>query len=380
MLDFRYAEPLTRSLKLSVAFTLFVGFGFMPLHSVAAAEITGATAALTETSITLRWQSEPLSLPVDVYLAETANAPLSEMERVAVAIESGEAVLPASREKPIFAALVNDEAGILTRVGVRLLPLEGGRNFRDLGGYQTASGKRVKWGKLFRSGVMDGLSERDYRYLEGIGVGSIVDFRNAAEREAQPTVWQAGKVAVYTQDSSDFADEAGMNDLFAALLSDDATTESVTSLMAASYYQIALDHRTSYSALFQILIDSDEAVIFNCSAGKDRTGIAAALILSSLGVPREDIVFDYALSDDYVDYMKEFVQQNSQQANADDPYAFLAALPTEILRPLMASHPLYIETALDKITENFGSVESFIREELGLTENELALLRAKLLD
>ena len=99
---------------------------------------------------------------------------------------------------------------------VRLLPLEGGRNFRDLGGYATEDGQTVKWGHAFRSGVMHELTDADYDYLSGIGVRVICDFRESDERLREPTDWRAGAAEYLT--FADPAEEAPAdNPMFAAL-------------------------------------------------------------------------------------------------------------------------------------------------------------------
>ena len=118
--------------------------------------------------------------------------------------------------------------------------------------------------------------------------------------------------------------------------------------------------------------------LYHCSAGKDRTGIGAALLLTALGVPRETVVADYALSEVYVDYMEAFAGDEAA-ANEDSPYAFLAKLPPELVAPLMRSDPFYIETALADIEEEYGSVMAFLKEEVDVTDEELASIRSQLL-
>jgi len=122
-------------------------------------------------------------------------------------------------------------------------------------------------------------------------------------------------------------------------------------------------HKDSFRAMFGYLAQSKIPLAFNCSAGKDRTGIAAALVLTLLGVPRETVVADYALSDDIVDYKA----QMKESAAKNPSYAFLTQLPWEVVEPLLASDPAYIEAALDAITSKYGSVDAFIADELGVT-------------
>lgn len=118
---------------------------------------------------------------------------------------------------------------------------------------------------------------------------------------------------------------------------------------------------------------------FNCSAGKDRAGIGAALVLTALGVPRETILQDYALSETYVDYMKEFSEASTSEA-ADSPFAFLMQLPPEVLAPLLRSDPRYLETAFADLEAQHGSVINFIQQELDVTDSMLTDMRRTLLE
>lgn len=271
--------------------------------------------------------------------------------------------------------LIVPEDGEAVRTALRLLPLEGGRNFRDLGGYKTADGRSVKWGKLYRSGVMDGLTDEDYEYLSGLGIQVVCDLRTARERTEEPTEWRASEIEYLT--FPDPAEDDAMG-LMAVFQDPEATPEMVSQSMAQSYAGIAMDQAPAYREMFDRLAAGEIPLAFNCSAGKDRTGIGAALLLTALGVPRDTVVADYALSEVYVDYMEEFAGAE-QEIPEDSPYAFLAQLPPEMVAPLMRSDPLYIETALADIEETHGSVMAFLQDEIDVTNDELESIREALL-
>ncbi len=269
-------------------------------------------------------------------------------------------------------------SGDAVRGAVRLLPLEGGRNFRDLGGYATEDGHSVRWGRVFRSGVMTNLTEGDYAYLASLGIATICDYRSEEERHEEPTRWAAGQVDYVT--FPDPTTPAGS--LFQGALRDpDVTPERVADAMTASYAQLAQDHAGAFGTMFDRLAAGEIPLAFNCSAGKDRAGISAALLLTALGVPRATVVADYALSEQLVDYVAEFRGgADDEPAEEGGAYAFLAALPLEILSPLMRSDPRYIEHALSWMDEEYGGVMNFIREELAVTDAELSAIRAALLE
>ncbi|MEO1220238.1 MAG: tyrosine-protein phosphatase [Pseudomonadota bacterium] len=274
--------------------------------------------------------------------------------------------------------LASTESGEAQRIAVRLLPLEGGRNFRDLGGYTTEDGKAVKWGRVFRSGVMDGLTEGDYKYLSGVGITTVCDFREADEREREPTEWGAGEVEYMT-----FApppeEEEEDNPMFAALSTPESTPDDVRAAMAAGYPGILEGEDEGFTAMFDQLAAGAIPLAFNCSAGKDRAGTAAALLLTALGVSRDQVVADYALSQEYVDYMAEFLSPEAQEKGKDGPYSFLYRLPPEMVAPLMESNPIYIETTLDAMEEKHGSALEYIKVEFDVTDQELTTIRDSLL-
>ncbi len=273
---------------------------------------------------------------------------------------------------------IQPEGGEPVVAATRVLPLEGGRNFRDLGGYETAGGKSVKWGHVYRSGVMDGLTDADYDYLSDLGIKTVCDFRASGEREEEPTDWRAGQIDYLT-----FPDPAGDDDMsraFAAvLMAPDVTGEQVRDVFIEAYRSMHLGYAPAYTEMFNQLANGNIPLAFNCSAGKDRTGVAAALVLSALGVPRETVVADYALSEQVVDFMAEF-EVGRADVDPDSPYAFFARLPADVVRPIMRTEPAYIEATFEAIEAEYGSVESFIQSELDVDNGELARIRARLLE
>ena len=267
--------------------------------------------------------------------------------------------------------------GDAVQSAARLLPLEGGRNFRDLGGYTTEDGRTVRWGRVYRSGVMANLTEADYEYLASLGIATICDYRSEQERHEEPTRWAAGEVDYVT--FPDPETPAGSS-FMGALSNPDTTPEMIANAFAKSYAQIAKDQANSYGTMFDRLAAGEIPLAFNCSAGKDRAGISAALLLTALGVPRATVVADYALSEQLVDYLAEFRGGAADHpASTSGAYAFLATIPLDILTPLMRSDPRYIEYALSWMDEEYGSVMNFIREELDVTAAELTAIRAALL-
>lgn len=242
----------------------------------------------------------------------------------------------------------------------RVLPLEGGVNFRDLGGYMTADGRVTKWEVLYRAGSPAGLTAADQAELARRGIRTVCDLRATEEREAEPNPYVAAKTDV-TYWTRDYA--AGAGDLMQVLGGADASAAKSRAAMIGFYRQLPREHAASFRQMFAYLAEGKVPLAFNCSAGKDRTGTAAALVLTLVGVPRETVVADYALSDDLVDYMARLDEEGA----GEGPYAALARMPREVVAPLLASDPAYIEAALDAMAASHGSVEAFIEQELGVT-------------
>jgi len=249
----------------------------------------------------------------------------------------------------------------------RLLPLAGGNNFRDLGGYATAEGKRVKWGSLYRSGSMVDLTDADYRYLNQLGIVMVCDLRSSEERSDEPTLWQAQ--AAPQRLERDYELEVGQ--LYAALLQPGISTEEVKAVFADFYREVPEQFAAHYRDMFAALVAGKAPLAFNCSAGKDRTGVGAALLLTALGVDREVVMEDYLLSNKY------YKPRAAQSGGDDATSRMLAALPQELLAVLMGVDRMYLEATFEAIETRHGSVEAYLDEVLGVDAAALASLRAQ---
>lgn len=268
------------------------------------------------------------------------------------------------------------------RAGERVLPLEGGRNFRDLGGYPTEDGHTVRWGRLYRSGAMTNLTDADFRHLSDLGIRAVCDFRCNEEREHEPANWSALPGIDYrTWDYTRRDELEGGNSLASLLGKQDLTPDKVAAIMVKAYLSYMTQHRDRYKELFQRLAKGAVPLVFNCSAGKDRTGVAAALVLSALGVPRSVVVQDYTLSDKVVDFEAELLRnRETREPRQDDLYQWATVAPIELVRPVLRSPPDYIESALTHLDETYGGVIDYVRAELLIGNRDLTRIRGMMLD
>lgn len=251
----------------------------------------------------------------------------------------------------------------------RVLPLEGGRNFRDLGGYRTADGHAVKWGVLFRSGSMVGLTPHDYAYLGTLGIRVVCDFRDSRERKAEPTAWPAPGAPEM------LSDDYSLN--YAGLLPPGPmsswTAAAARDRMAASYPRMLVQFNGQYRRMFAELVAGKAPLAFHCSAGKDRTGIAAALLLTALGVPRDTVIADYLLTNQTLDPASLM----AGKATANSPWA---QLPPDVRAAFFGADRSYIEAALAVVDAHSGGAMGYLKDELGLGPAEIARLQGLYLD
>jgi len=349
---------------------LFAGVSAIALAGAAGAETPLAQASRTaDGTIAVEWSLEG---PVDVFVARAADASIEEAEPLSMDDEDGQFAYAVTGEgRPYF--LLRAEDGEILEVAERVLPLEGGRNFRDLGGYRTAGGQSVKWGHLYRSGAMHELTAGDYEYLADLDIAVICDFRANSERAEEPTSWAAGPVEQLEWDYE--MDTSGFAEAFAG----EPSPEQSAAAMTQFYRQAPTEFAERYAIMFDRIAAGDLPLAFHCTAGKDRTGVAAALILSALGVPRETILADYAMSDDLVDYMAE-LREERENIDPEDPMAFWAQLPEAVIAPFMASDPAYLQAALEQIEADHGSVEAYLSGTLDVSDADMAAMRRDLLE
>ena len=256
----------------------------------------------------------------------------------------------------------------------RLLPLEGGSNFRDLGGYRTVDGKTVARGMLFRSAAMTGLTDADMAYLDQFGIRTIVDLRSNEEIALYPNHWAARSgIEVVKGDYS-----------FAAMMPGDESPERMD--IAELYPRILTQIGGQIGTYFQKALAESAPMVVNCSAGQDRTGVVSALMLLLLGVPESTVIEDYLLS---TDFRRPVVEQGDVDlAEAAKTNAF-AALMLEFSKatphperpgPLVTADGVpYLAFVLERIRDEYGSVEGYAEKELGIAAQELAELRRRYL-
>lgn len=193
---------------------------------------------------------------------------------------------------PAPAVVVPDQLPVAQRSDHRLLNFEGISNFRDLGGYTTGQGKTVKWGTLYRSGTLAHATPSDLTALSSLSLHSLIDFRSSAEKEEEPNrLPEPVGFEVIEIPTLDGGDNSVADEVMRRIDTGDFTDFDPDAFMLAANRQFAVTFAPQYREFLQTVIAAGGApVAWHCSAGKDRTGFAAAILLRILGVPEENYI------------------------------------------------------------------------------------------
>jgi protein-tyrosine phosphatase len=240
----------------------------------------------------------------------------------------------------------------------RHLPTQGLYNLRELGGYTTQTGQSTQWRKIMRADGLHRLESAAQEDLLALGVKTVIDLRNPEELTQSPNVFANHHQVKYLNVS-----------LFAGLARAAQSELNSTPNNLINIYQQALKHsQDEFRTVLKEIASSDEGTtLFHCTAGKDRTGLIAALVLGALGVSEEQIVQDYALTSDYIEPLLEPLRQEAVAKGYDLAW----------YNQLLTSEAPTMEHTLAHLKDQYGGIEGYWKT-LGL-EAELKQLRLKML-
>lgn len=231
--------------------------------------------------------------------------------------------------------------------------MQGATNFRDLGGYAGRNGQIVRWRRLFRSDHLGKLSAQDLESLNALGVKRVCDFRGIEERAGFACTIEGAQVHALSIEPTIVQ---RLSDMLAAGHS--PGEDGTVALMQETYRGFVRQNTLRFAQFFGHVLASDAPLVFHCTAGKDRTGFAAALLLTSLGVSRADVLDDYLLTNEHLKMTGSH------------------SLPPEIASVLYRVQEPFLAAALEAVDEDHGSVEAYLEKALGIGSLERERLAA----
>jgi protein-tyrosine phosphatase len=245
----------------------------------------------------------------------------------------------------------------MTEPPSRHLNLQGASNFRDLGGYAAADGRTVRWRQLFRSNHLGHLSEADVKVVRGLGVKSAFDFRGVNERSAAGCLLEEIKVHSLPIEPTVVAA------LRARLQARALSSADALDIMRESYRGYVRLNTHCFRELFANLLENGAPLVIHCTAGKDRTGFAVALLLHALGVSEHVISEDYLLTN-------RFYRRDPNSA---------PDLPADVRQAIGSVEASFLAAGFEAVSAQYGDLEGYFRDGLGLGVHERTELKGRYL-
>lgn len=257
-----------------------------------------------------------------------------------------------------------DDIKSILKTENRLISLDGTVNFRDLGGIATKNGDTVVSGKLFRSDKLSELSDADHKLLKDLEITTFIDFRTQGEFDKEPdNLPESAVYFKYPIGDNSWAQQDFMTEIVKM------NAAELEQMLVQLYTDIPVKYADSYKSFFQQLLVSEGNLVYHCTAGKDRTGIASAIILDILGVDWDVIKAEYELSTDYRS------KANSKYVREFSKYG----ISEEKTRVMMGVKASYLDSIFSRIESEFGSKNLYYQKALGLGVKERKAMRDKFL-
>jgi protein-tyrosine phosphatase len=245
----------------------------------------------------------------------------------------------------------------MTDIPLRHLNLAGASNFRDVGGYAAGDGRSVRWRRIFRSNHLGHLTADDVKLVRGLGVKRAFDFRGAEERKAAVCV--IDEIVVHSLPIEPTVVAALRARLQARALS----SADALDIMRDSYRGYVRTNTHSFREMFAHMVQDSAPLVIHCTAGKDRTGFASALVLHALGVSQPVISEDYLLTNQY--YRRD-------PSSSPD-------LPDDVRQAIGSVDASFLKAGFDAVDAEYGDLESYFRDGLGIGPRERRELSAQYL-
>lgn len=256
----------------------------------------------------------------------------------------------------------------------RILNVDGAKNLRELGGYETADGRRVKWGVLYRSDNLGELTSKGKAALSALNLKAVTDLRSDPEREEAPDRLpdQSPPIAYSVLPIND--EPVDIKALSRKIIKGEIKEEELMVLLDHRRFITNPAHRKSWGDWVKALEDdANTPHLFHCTSGKDRAGYGAAITLLTLGVPKETVKKDFLLSNAvYADYIDKNIKKIDRFVGKD--------ANTDLIRKVMGVSEETIDATFAQMETDYGSIDGFIENGLGIDAETRARLQAKFLE
>ena len=252
--------------------------------------------------------------------------------------------------------------------------LSGVANFRDIGGYRTADGHTIKSHMVYRSGELSGLTLSGRQMLASLQIRYEIDLRTGKEREEAPSQWgeHAPEAIAIPLGEARNSSPAASTAKDAATLK---TAEEAQQYLQQATVRIATQGAADIGEVMRRLGQGAEPALIHCTAGKDRTGVTVAVLMTLLGAPRDAVEREYMRSSEAVERQLDRMKARERTGA---PSGFLSLQPA-VLRTLLSTKPDYVEAVFHAIDEQYGSFDAYTKSGLKLSASQIQALRAMLL-
>lgn len=318
-------------------------------------------------SITLNWKQEEISKDTLIFVSDSPilNDDAKPVFKVTDSINH---YTYTTKNVPVYFFLQQPN-GRKKVISERILPTESVFNFRDMGGYQSKNGKHVRWGQLYRSANLVNINKSDIDLIQKLHIKWICDLRSSSEVAAQPTPEIAGVLNKHIPIGTAKNEQTKIPEL---------ADKTIYEPLMGESYRVFVQSVDGFKEIFNEILNDAKAglpFVFHCTAGKDRTGVLGALLLTLLDVPEKTIFADYAITNRYQDaILEEMGGIVSLFSNSTEK------IDLETFRPMAEARPAYLEIAFDEMKKQFGSVENYLEIGIGITSEEKAKLQQILLE
>jgi protein-tyrosine phosphatase len=358
------------------AFVLFIVSATLTLRTVssaAAAGVDNPTCELIGPGVyRLDYQASPGTGAVQVFASSRPDRIDSDMPLLTIQRTPAEVSVPGRSGRIYFH--LKPTSGATRVVSIRRLPLQGAKNFRDLGGYRTAEGRYVRWGLVYRSDYLVDLTAKDFAYLNALGIRLVCDVRSDAERMRAPDHWVGNAPEFFSIPIGPNRD---------GTLTPEQLKQRVAALSNESkdstrgYDKLAIDFAPQFGNILRRLAAGDLPAVEHCSSGKDRTGVFSAILLTALGVPRNIVVQDYLLTTRYL-----LAPDSIEKTTADLQKIFGLSQPPDAstVQTVMTTKPGTLQATFASLDKSYGSFDGYLRNALKISDSDLATLRQRLLE